>query len=79
MQCPLGCAALARDETPLRDNRMGLPHVVHIGWCPSCGLGVTLDPPPPEELARLYEQGLGVPQDKSAALALRRTGTSQAK
>ena len=56
MDCPLGCGPLVCDETPLRDNRLGLPHVVHVGWCPVCGLGVTLDPPPREELARLYEQ-----------------------
>src|SRR5919201_917053 len=54
--CPLGCGALRQGDEELRDNRFGLPHAVHIGWCPSCGLGVTLDPPPPGELARLYEQ-----------------------
>lgn len=56
MDCPLGCGTLVREETPLGDNRLGLPHVVHVGWCRECGLGVTLDPPPREELARLYEQ-----------------------
>ena len=45
MTCPLGCAPLVRDEAAYRDNRMGLPHTVHIGWCPVCGLGVTIDPP----------------------------------
>jgi SAM-dependent methyltransferase len=53
--CPLGCGPLVEDETPLRDNRMGLPHVVHVGWCPVCGLGVTLDPPSRSELEALYE------------------------
>lgn len=55
MTCPLGCAPLVRDDRPLRDNRMGLPHSVHIGWCPVCGLGVTLDPPDRAELEQLYE------------------------
>ncbi len=54
MTCPLGCGPLVWDEQALRDNRMGLPHVVHVGWCPVCGLGVTLDPPSPSELAALY-------------------------
>ena len=31
---------------------MGLPHTVHIGWCPVCGMGVTLDAP--EDLGSLY-------------------------
>jgi SAM-dependent methyltransferase len=56
MDCPLGCGPLERDETPLRDNRMGLPHVVHVAWCGECGLGVTVDAPPRAELAALYEQ-----------------------
>lgn len=55
MECLLGCGPVVRDETPLRDNRMGLPHVVHVGWCRVCGLGVTLDPSPRAELAALYE------------------------
>jgi SAM-dependent methyltransferase len=55
MDCPLGCGPLERDETPLRDNRMGLPHVVHVAWCRECGLGVTVDAPPRVELAALYE------------------------
>ena len=55
MDCPFGCAPLVADGTPLRDNRMGLPHVVHVAWCPVCGLGVTLDPPPRGELDALYE------------------------
>lgn len=54
--CPLGCGPLKRDETPLRDNRLGLPHVVHVAWCSVCGLGVTLDPPPRDELDELYEK-----------------------
>ena len=53
MNCPLDGAALVPDGHTYRDNRMGLPHTVHIGWCPSCGLGVTLDPP--ADLARLYQ------------------------
>lgn len=56
MDCPLGCGPLVPDGTPLRDNRMGLPHVVHVGWCRVCGLGVTLDPPPRAELEALYEE-----------------------
>ena len=52
MTCPLGCGPLARDETAYRDNRMSLPHTIHIGWCPVCGLGVTLDPP--DDLESLY-------------------------
>ena len=56
MQCPLGCGPLQQDETPLRDNRMGLPHAVRVAWCGECGLGVTLDAPPAHELAKLYEQ-----------------------
>jgi SAM-dependent methyltransferase len=54
--CPLGCAALEPDPTPLRDNRFALPHEVRVAWCPECGLGVTLDAPGREELAELYEQ-----------------------
>lgn len=54
--CPLGCGPLVPDGTPLRDNRMGLPHVVHVAWCPHCGLGVTMDAPPRAELEQLYEQ-----------------------
>lgn len=56
MECPLGCGLLEPDETPLRDNRMGLPNVVHVAWCPVCGLGVTVDAPSRDELAALYEQ-----------------------
>jgi SAM-dependent methyltransferase len=55
MRCPLDCGPLVPDGQALRDNRMGLPHSIHIGWCSVCGLGVTLDPPSEEELARLYE------------------------
>jgi len=32
---------------------MGLARTIHIGWCPVCGLGVTLDPP--DDLESLYE------------------------
>src|SRR5919201_47213 len=60
--CPLGCGALRQGDEELRDNRFGLPHTVHIGWCPSCGLGVTLDPPAAEELARLYEDTYAGPE-----------------
>jgi SAM-dependent methyltransferase len=54
--CPLGCGPLFSDGTILRDNRFGLPHRVTIGWCRSCGLGVTLDPPTRDELSELYER-----------------------
>jgi SAM-dependent methyltransferase len=43
------------DPTPLRDNRFALDHQITIGWCPVCGLGVTLDPPDRAALAGLYE------------------------
>jgi SAM-dependent methyltransferase len=33
---------------------MGLPQRVHVGWCPVCRLGVTLDPP--DDLMTLYER-----------------------
>jgi SAM-dependent methyltransferase len=52
--CPLGCGPLRADPTELRDNRYGLPYTVHVGWCPVCGLGVTLDPPTGDELEALY-------------------------
>jgi SAM-dependent methyltransferase len=54
--CPLGCATLRPGGRTLHDNRFGLPHEVRIGWCPECGLGVTLDPPTRTELADLYER-----------------------
>lgn len=54
--CPLGCGPLASDGSILRDNRFGLRHTIRIGWCRSCGLGVTLDPPSRDELAALYER-----------------------
>jgi SAM-dependent methyltransferase len=54
--CPLGCGPLALDETPLRDNRLGLPYTVTVAWCGVCGLGVTVNPPSRAELVRLYEQ-----------------------
>jgi len=56
VNCPLGCGPLVPDPTPLRDNRMGLPHVVHVAWCPVCGLGVTRDAPSRHELEALYEE-----------------------
>jgi SAM-dependent methyltransferase len=56
LRCPLGCGPLQPDEQTLRDNRFGLAYEVRIAWCPACGLGVTLDPPPAEELAGLYER-----------------------
>jgi SAM-dependent methyltransferase len=56
MWCPLGCAELRIDPTPLRDNRYGLPYEVRIAWCRECGLGVTLEAPPPSELLDLYER-----------------------
>jgi SAM-dependent methyltransferase len=54
--CPLGCGPLFSDGAILRDNRFGLGHTIRIGWCRSCGLGVTLDPPTRDELSRLYEE-----------------------
>ena len=61
-ECPLGCGPLrAGDEEP-RDNRFALPHTVRIGWCGTCGLGVTLDPPSPEELGHLYETTYAGPE-----------------
>ena len=55
MNCPLGCGPLVRDDQVLRDTRMDLPHTIHVAWCRVCGLGVTLDPPSPVELAALYD------------------------
>jgi SAM-dependent methyltransferase len=52
--CPLDGAELRGDGEYLRDNRFGLLHQIRIAWCPSCGLGVTIDPPSQEELDRLY-------------------------
>lgn len=60
--CPLGCGPLACDSSILRDNRFGLPHSIRIGWCSSCGLGVTLDPPSRQELASLYERTYAAPE-----------------
>lgn len=54
--CPLGCGPLVPRGPALRDNRFGLPHTIRIGWCGTCGLGVTLDPPTRDELSRLYEE-----------------------
>ena len=54
--CPLGCGPLTPDDVIYRDNRFNLPHTIRIGWCIPCGLGVTLDPPPREELSRLYAE-----------------------
>jgi SAM-dependent methyltransferase len=52
--CPLDGATLQRDGMRLRDNRYALDRAVEIAWCPSCGLGVTIDPPSADELAELY-------------------------
>ncbi|MHB8468470.1 MAG: class I SAM-dependent methyltransferase [Gaiellaceae bacterium] len=52
--CPLDGSSLRLGDDVLRDNRFGLPRRIRVGWCPSCGLGVTLDPPDKEELDRLY-------------------------
>jgi SAM-dependent methyltransferase len=52
--CPLGCGPLMMAGT-LRDNRFGLPHRVRIGWCATCGLGVTVGAPDDRELGDLYE------------------------
>ena len=54
--CPLGCGPLIGDGAILRDNRFGLSNTITIGWCGSCGLGVTLDPPSRDELNRLYAE-----------------------
>jgi SAM-dependent methyltransferase len=70
--CPLGCGPLFLDGTILRDNRFGLPHTVRIGWCRSCGLGVTVDPPTRDELSRLYEETYA---DAQTAGQVPRTGT----
>ncbi len=52
--CPLGCGPLSTAGI-LRDNRFALPHRVSIGWCETCGLGVTLGAPGDDELGSLYE------------------------
>jgi len=57
--CPLDGAALVAGDELLRDNRFGLPHAVRVAWCPSCGLGVTLDPPSQGELDALYAECYG--------------------
>ena len=57
--CPLDGAELRTGNETLRDNRFGLAHRIRIGWCPSCGLGVTLDPPSQEELDHLYADCYG--------------------
>jgi SAM-dependent methyltransferase len=54
--CPLDGATLIPGAELFRDNRFGLPHTVRIAWCPSCGLGVTLDPPSQRELDTLYTE-----------------------
>ena len=72
LRCPLGCGALRGDATVLRDNRFALPHTIRIGWCDECGLGVTLDPPRPEELSALYETeyaGMQPPLPRTGRLA----------
>lgn len=52
--CPLDGAALRGDPRRLRDNRFGLSSTIEVAWCPSCGLGMTLDPPSPQALDALY-------------------------
>jgi SAM-dependent methyltransferase len=47
----------------LRDNRFGLPHSIRIGWCPACGLGVTLEPPSQAELDSLYASEYAAPDE----------------
>ena len=69
--CPLGCGPLFSDRTILRDNRFGLPHTVRVGWCRSCGLGVTLDPPTRDELSELYRDSYA---DEGTAGQVPRTG-----
>jgi SAM-dependent methyltransferase len=54
LECPLGCGPLLPEGT-LRDNRFGLPHRVTIGWCATCGLGVTIGAPGDHELGELYK------------------------
>ncbi len=54
--CPFDCGPLETDSVVYRDNRFALAHTVRIGWCGSCGLGVTLDPPTREQLGQLYER-----------------------
>ena len=54
--CSLDCGPLGVDETVYRDNRFGLPNTIRIGWCATCGMGVTLDPPTQQELSRLYRE-----------------------
>ncbi len=72
--CPLDGTELERGDTALRDNRFGLDWRIHIGWCRSCGLGVTLDPPSPDELDELYSSCYaddGPPQVPGSSLAAR--------
>lgn len=52
--CPLDGSSLRPDPTELRDNRFGLDTTIAVDWCPSCGLGVTRNPPVADELDRLY-------------------------
>ncbi|HWX09900.1 MAG TPA: class I SAM-dependent methyltransferase [Gaiellaceae bacterium] len=74
-RCPLDGATLREGPERLRDNRFGLEHLIRVAWCPSCGLGVTLDPPSQDELDRLYatcyEQGAEAPQLPGTSLAAR--------
>jgi SAM-dependent methyltransferase len=71
--CPLGCGPLVAAGERLRDNRFGLEGTFQLAWCPVCGLGVTLDPPGPDELERLYgtwyagEEPLQPPRTGTAA------------
>jgi 2-polyprenyl-3-methyl-5-hydroxy-6-metoxy-1,4-benzoquinol methylase len=52
--CPLDGASLRVDPARLRDNRFGLSSTIQIAWCPSCGLGMTVNPPSQQELDSLY-------------------------
>src|SRR5664279_5923786 len=63
VMCPLGCGPLEPDTKRLRDNRFGLDREISIGWCPSCGLGVTLDPPSRDDLETLYATCYGDGED----------------
>lgn len=72
--CPLDGIPLVPGAEALRDNRFGLPHTIRIGWCPSCGLGVTLNPPSQDELDGLYATCYGddgPPQLPGSSLAAR--------
>lgn len=57
--CPLDGRPLHVAPSELRDNRFGLPHRARIAWCEGCGLGVTIDPLPQEQLDHLYATWYG--------------------